>query len=232
MAKPQSETFPGFPRELVGFLKELRDNNDKTWFEAHRTDYEALLVAPAQAFVAAMAGIVAAFEPPLGADPRTNRSLRRIHRDTRFSADKRPFHDQLHVIFWAGERPNHGAGVHFVIGPDSLGFGAGQWGFEGETLARYRAAIADEASAAALAAAIATAETDGGTRLDPPALARPPRGFDASAPHGELLRHKCVIVRSDEPHPDWLFDDRLVETITPRIAAMMPLIGWLTDELG
>ncbi|HQF31755.1 MAG TPA: DUF2461 family protein, partial [Hyphomicrobiales bacterium] len=132
MAKPQSETFPGFPRELVGFLKELRDNNDKTWFEAHRTDYEALLVAPAQAFVAAMAGIVAAFEPPLGADPRTNSSLRRIHRDTRFSADKRPFHDQLHVIFWAGERPNHGAGVHFVIGPDSLGFGAGQWGFEGD----------------------------------------------------------------------------------------------------
>lgn len=232
MAGPKSEAFAGFPRELVAFLKELRANNDKPWFEAHRTDYEALLVEPAQRFVEAMAPVVAAFEPRLGADPRTNRSLRRIHRDTRFSADKRPFHDHLHVIFWVGEKPNHGPGVHVVIGPQSFGFGAGQWGFEGETLARYRAAVADETSAAALAEAIEIAVGEGETQLDPPVLAKPPRGFAARPEHAALLRHKCLIVRSDEPHPDWLFDERIVARLTPRIAAMMPLVGWLARELG
>ncbi|MCC2113761.1 MAG: DUF2461 domain-containing protein, partial [Hyphomicrobiales bacterium] len=234
MAAPKSAplAFDGFPRDLVDFLRELRANNDKAWFEAHRNDYQALLVAPAQSFIAAVAEPLAALYPPLQADPKTNRSLRRIHRDTRFSADKRPFHDHLHVIFWHGEKPNHGPGVHFVIGPDSFGFGAGQWGFEGDTLARYRTALADAAAAAALAEAIATAERDGDTTLDPPALAKLPRGFSAPEPYAGLLRHKCVITRSDEPHPNWLFDGRLIESLTPRIAALMPLIGWLSRHLG
>ena len=230
-SKSAPPAFAGFSRDLVGFLKGLRANNDKAWFEARRDEYQTLFVEPAQAFVAAMAETVADFDPPLNADPRTNRSLRRIHRDTRFSADKRPFHDHLHVIFWAGDKPNHGAGVHVVVGPDSFGFGAGQWGFEGETLARYRAALSDQAAAAALAKAIATAERDGGTRLDPPALAKVPRGFSAPEPYADFLRHKCVITRSDEPHPDWLFDQRLIESLTPRIAAMMPLIAWLSRQL-
>jgi uncharacterized protein (DUF2461 family) len=34
-------TFGGFPPETIQFLRELRGNNRKDWFDAHRADYEA-----------------------------------------------------------------------------------------------------------------------------------------------------------------------------------------------
>ena len=44
-------TFGGFPPETIRFLRELRANHTKDWFDAHRADYEAYWVAPAKAFV-------------------------------------------------------------------------------------------------------------------------------------------------------------------------------------
>jgi hypothetical protein len=41
-------TFGGFPPEVIRFLRELRVNNRKYWFDAHRSDYEAFWVAPAR----------------------------------------------------------------------------------------------------------------------------------------------------------------------------------------
>jgi uncharacterized protein (DUF2461 family) len=45
--------FDGFPPETIRFLRELRVNNRKDWFDAHRADYQALWVAPAKVFVPA-----------------------------------------------------------------------------------------------------------------------------------------------------------------------------------
>jgi len=45
--------FGGFPPETISFLRELRINNRKEWFDAHRRDYEAYWLAPAKGFVVA-----------------------------------------------------------------------------------------------------------------------------------------------------------------------------------
>jgi uncharacterized protein (DUF2461 family) len=45
--------FGGFPPETIRFLRELRLNNRKDWFDAHQADYQAYWVAPAKAFVVA-----------------------------------------------------------------------------------------------------------------------------------------------------------------------------------
>jgi Conserved hypothetical protein (DUF2461) len=47
----QWAVFGGFPPETTRFLRELRANNRKDWFDAHRGDYEACWVRPAKAFV-------------------------------------------------------------------------------------------------------------------------------------------------------------------------------------
>jgi uncharacterized protein (DUF2461 family) len=42
-------SFNGFSPETIKFLTELAINNNKTWFEAHRKDYDGFLMQPARA---------------------------------------------------------------------------------------------------------------------------------------------------------------------------------------
>jgi hypothetical protein len=55
--------FGGFPPATTPFLGELRANNRKDWFDAHRADYEAHWVAPAKAFVVAAGQQLAELAP-------------------------------------------------------------------------------------------------------------------------------------------------------------------------
>src|SRR5262249_21978378 len=94
--------FAGFQYELLEFLAGLRAHNDRTWFQAHREEYESLLLEPARDFVEAMGEELARFAPDVNADPRVGGSIFRIARDTRFSKDKRPYKDHLDLWFWQG----------------------------------------------------------------------------------------------------------------------------------
>jgi hypothetical protein len=58
--------FGGFPPETIRFLRELRANNRKEWFDAHRADYEAHWVAPAKAFVVGAGQQLAELAPGSG----------------------------------------------------------------------------------------------------------------------------------------------------------------------
>jgi len=159
--------------------------------------------------------------------PKVNGSLRRINRDVRFAKDKRPYAAMLHLMFWAGDRPNQGPGIHLVVHPDHFAFGGGHWAFEPGELDRYRKAVTTKDGARQLTAAIAKAETIGCVP-DAPHLARVPRGFSAEEPVATMLRHKGMVVRSpDLPIPEELFGPKAVDFCLSRIRPLMPLIAWL-----
>jgi uncharacterized protein (DUF2461 family) len=80
-------TFGGFPPETIRFLRELRVNNRKDWFDAHRSDYEGYWVTPAKAFVVAGRERLAELVPEIRPEPRVLGSIFRINRDTRFARD-------------------------------------------------------------------------------------------------------------------------------------------------
>ena len=96
--------FGGFPAGTIRFLHELRVNNRKDWFDAHRSDYEAFWVTPAKAFVVAAGELLAEFTPEIRAEPRVLGSIFRINRDTRFAPDASPYKDHIDFWFWEGER--------------------------------------------------------------------------------------------------------------------------------
>ena len=153
--------FQGFPKKSVSFLKALKANNNKEWFEAHRADYDSYFVGPVLDLIDTVAPVAEALDPPHYAVAKVNKSLRRIHRDTRFSKDKTPYHTGIHMVFWTGDHPNKSAGTHFVLAHDYFGFGAGHWAFEGAGLDRYRQAVQSESDRAELEAALASAAAVG-----------------------------------------------------------------------
>ena len=89
---PEPPSFGGFEPSLIEFLESLGRNNDRQWFSAHKARYEREVMAPAFAFIEAMAPRLLAISPHfLAIAKRQGGSLMRVYRDTRFGKDKRPY---------------------------------------------------------------------------------------------------------------------------------------------
>src|SRR5215831_4115203 len=82
--------FAGFPKAGIEFLADLAANNNRSWFESHREEYQTRALEPAQTFVTALGTKLQTLAGDIRVDTRTDGSgvLMRIHRDTRFSKDK------------------------------------------------------------------------------------------------------------------------------------------------
>jgi uncharacterized protein (TIGR02453 family) len=222
--------FGGFPPETISFLRELRANNRKDWFDAHRTDYEAYWITPAKAFVAAAGQLLAQLAPGIRAEPRVLGSIFRINRDTRFSRDQRPYKDHIDFWFWEGERRRAVSGFFARLTPELLGVGAGCHGLDPERLARFRQAVADPASGADLAG-IAQRLEAAGYQVGGATLKRPPAGFADDGPAARFLLHKALFVHHDEPTDERVHTDAVLATCMWHWRALAPLHRWLTDNV-
>jgi uncharacterized protein (TIGR02453 family) len=91
--------FNGFSENTLEFLEDLKRNNSKEWFEAHRPEYEEHVKGPSEQFVVGMGKKLQSLSPCINAVPKVNKSLFRINRDTRFSqADLRQLQKNSLVI--------------------------------------------------------------------------------------------------------------------------------------
>jgi uncharacterized protein (DUF2461 family) len=81
--------FRGFAAADLAFLTGLAAHNDRDWFTANRAVYDQRLKPTLAALIDALNAAFAARDLPLAGDPK--RSVFRIHRDVRFSKDKRPY---------------------------------------------------------------------------------------------------------------------------------------------
>lgn len=225
------DPFTGFPAETFAFLKALREENTRDFFEAHKQDYTDHILTPSLDFIESLAPRIA----DLGytATPKLNGSFRRLNRDVRFSKDKTPYSPRIHLIFWTGDHPLRSPAVHMALHADSVGFGAGEWGWPPARLAAFRERLNDDAALRALQTALSTAETIGAT-IGQPALKRMPKGWDADHPAEDLLRHKSLVVRTRDPLPlpETLHSAEFIGTAVEIIRSLAPVNNWLNSELS
>jgi uncharacterized protein (TIGR02453 family) len=225
--------FTGFPREGLDFLARLREDNSKEFFDEHRSTYEAALLGPARAFVVALGDeLRARVAPAIRAEPHVDGSILRMNRDLRFSSERRPYKDHLHLVLWEGEGHSRERPCYSVrLRPEGLGLSAGIARLERDALAAYRAAVIDERAGAALEDAVGRATAAAKMSLSAPALKRVPRGMDPGHPRAALLRHAGVLVSGDWALPREISSPRLVRWVAERLEAMAPVERWLTEVL-
>ena len=132
--QPRTAEARSFAPDLFAFLRELREHNDREWFKARKDRYEAAAKEPALAFVEDCAHLLPAVSPHLVADER---SLFRIHRDTRFAKDKSPYKTQagIHFRHEAG-KDAHAPGFYLHLEPAGAFAGIGIWHGDSPTLTR------------------------------------------------------------------------------------------------
>ncbi|KMY66111.1 hypothetical protein AAU61_19410 [Desulfocarbo indianensis] len=221
--------FAGFSPKAVEFLRNLADNNEKAWFDAHKDEYERLLREPSRAFVNAAAESLKALAPGVHADPRVNRSLFRIHRDQRRVKDGPPFKEHMALWFWEG--PGHRmscSGFYFHLEPGKLILAAGMPWFKGEALHAYRQAAQHPIRGAALAQAVE--EVAGrGYGIAGQCYKRLPRGADPEHPNAELLLHGGLYARMETEIPPDIFSPQCLDYCLARWVETLPLHQWLVD---
>ena len=93
----ETSNFNGFPGECVRFLLELRHNNNREWFNEHKSDYETYVKKPTQEFAGEMAINLGELSPAEGPAPQVNFSIFRIYRDIRFSKDDTKLDNSFHL---------------------------------------------------------------------------------------------------------------------------------------
>ncbi|MFZ5480919.1 MAG: DUF2461 domain-containing protein [Myxococcota bacterium] len=210
-----------FRPETFAFLRELAAHNDRDWFGANKARYERYVKGVFAAFVVALAPRLAAVDPDARCDAK---SLFRIHRDTRFSADKSPYKTHAGAHFPCGERGVHRPGWYLHVQPGQCFLGAGLWHPEPPTLARIRAAIhAQQPRWAEVKAAIPPMTGESLTRV--------PRGYDKDHPFADDLRRKdhTTGVTYDEAA---LCDPGFLDRFVGDCGRVRPLVRFLGDAVG
>lgn len=237
--RPTPATFSGFSPAALTFLRGLRRQNTKLWFEAHRANYESSILLPFRALAEELDVRFATLAPEFVGDPK--RSLFRIHRDVRFSKDKSPY--KTHAALWifhrapgrgVGREAHGGAGFYFHLEPGASLVAGGLWMPPRPGLDRVRAALdADPVVLARLVKAKRFRERFGGLSDDEPGvrLQRVPRGFAPDHPAAEWLRFNSFTASRSLTDAEAL-SPTVVETLMADYATLLPLCRWLNETLG
>ena len=220
---------PCFTSDTLKFLRALKRNNRRDWFNAHRDQYEAAVRAPMTAIIERLAVDLADMAPELIANPKS--SMYRIYRDTRFSEDKTPYKTHAAAVFPPRGLPkNAGAGLYFHISPDELWIGGGMYSPGTPQLQAIR-----EHLAANLKGFRAIVESAGFRRhvgkLEGERLQRVPRGFPKDHPAAEYLRFRQFLAVAEFPAALGT-SPPFYGTLLTVFRQVVPLIRFLNEPLS
>ena len=179
-----------FTPALFSFLRDLRENNNRDWFQANKERYEQKLRHPALQFISDFGPLLRKISPEFNADPRpSGGSLFRIYRDVRFSKDKSPYKAYTGIQFRHKLGKDKSApGFYLHLAPGEIFMGAGIYQPDGPTVAKIRDAIVTDP--AAWKRVLRAKAFSDSLELSGASLKRPPRGYDAEHPLIEDLKRK------------------------------------------
>ena len=221
--------FNGFSKETIRFFQELRTNNNKQWFQEHKGDYEEFVKEPSRIFVLEMGELLRQISPNIIADPKVNRSLFRLNRDTRFSKDKTPYKTNMGIWFWEGSgKRMESSGYYFHLSPPTLMLGVGMYCFPKDMMKVYREAVVHPVKGKKLKEAVDKVAAKG-YEIGVKHYKRVPRGFDAQHENAELLLFNGLTAHIEMDIPDEFCSEKILEFAFKRYKEMSPIQKWVYD---
>lgn len=217
--------------ETLAFLRELKANNDRGWFEVHKKEYQAAYADFFDTVVQLLAA-VSAFDREIaasGLDPKS--CIMRINRDIRFSKDKSPYKTNFFAFISKGGRKGPYGGYYLHIQPGASFAGGGIYMPEPAVLEQTRREIDlhfREWRSILTKKEFSTHFPEG--VLPSGKLARPPKGYEATNPAIEYLKFKGYYTQR-------FFGDRevtdpgLASDLAASFQSVKPLVDFLNRAL-
>ncbi len=207
------------------FLKQLKKNNNRDWFNAKKERYLEELKHIEQFADALLADLhkTDVIETASG-----KKSLHRIYRDVRFSKDKIPYNTHFGGSFSREGKLRRG-GYYFHIAPGDTFIAGGFWGPSPEDLKRVRDELAFDAKPLRKILKSKNFVNTFGELLGEQ-IKTTPKGFDADNEAIDLLRYKQYLVKRDFSDKEALSDNFLKEA-SLTFKNMRPFFDYMSEVL-
>ncbi len=211
------------------FLKKLKKNNRRDWFLENKESYEKDLREPLKEIVSELGVRLRKVAPEMNFDPK--RSIFRINRDVRFSANKEPYKTNLGaaIVYRHHNKKDEYPGLYLHVEPGNCFIGGGLYMPSGDQLRRIRHAInKDPQSFLEVISSRNVKKYFGG--LAGEKLKGAPRGIAEDHPSIELLKYKQFIFVKNYDEVQFQTGN-VAAKIEKEFVAIMPLIHWLNKAL-
>jgi uncharacterized protein (TIGR02453 family) len=208
-------------KSTLDFLQSLKVNNNREWFNGHKSTFEAEQKKVKGFYNSVMEHLKAS-------DLIENVKIFRIYRDVRFSTDKTPFKSHFGGHFTRATDKLRG-GYYLHIGSQESFLAGGFWEPNKEDLARIRKEF--EMDASEIRAIVGTVDFKKHFgELKGESVKSAPRGFDKNHPNIDLIRLKQFIVTRSFTDEEVLASNFLKE-VTASFEAMRPYLDYMSDVL-
>lgn len=226
--------FQGFSKTGFQFLKELKENNTKEWFEERRDIYEQSLRNPSKSLIEDMDQVF--LQEALPFEASLKKSLFRIHRDTRFSKDKSPYKTNIGITFpviregMSKEAKTEIPGIYLHIEPNACFVAGGLYMPDASQLKSIRGRIEEDWETLNELNHNPDFLKEFPEGLHGNKLKTMPRGFDPEHPGKEYLRMKQFIVMSFIPD-EITQSEKLIQLLTKKAKSMAPIMMYLEESV-
>ncbi len=226
--------FNGFSREAILFLNQVKQNNNKLWFDEHYDFYKEEILEVSRDLVEDLGGKLQEITPSINVVPKVNGSIYRFSRDARFSKDKTPYKTHLSYLFWQGNlKRTRCPGFYLAIRPEYIQIGVGINHFTPEYLQAWREQCAHPKNGKMIRKTFDQLK-QAGLMIKGEQLKRIPRGFSNSEGglNQDLIRYKGLKCWYQLPFPQQVYSPDLPEFCFEYYQALLPMFQWMVEILG
>lgn len=215
-----------FERAAITFLRELKANNDREWFQPRKEEYERLVREPMLRAVEAVNRKFESVAPEYVTDPA--KAVYRIYRDTRFSPDKTPYKTHVGALLWHRRLGKNGGAVfYFHLSPEELLIAGGLYHTPPADMVKFRSHIAEHHERLSKILRSRSVREKFG-ELQGEKLSRPPKGYCSEHAAIEYLKHKDLLLETNMP-PEAGCEKNAATLVTAHLVAMAPFIEFLNE---
>jgi uncharacterized protein (TIGR02453 family) len=219
-----------FQPSTIKFLKDLKKNNNKPWFDANRKAYEAAK-ADFASFIQTVIDKYGKKDVSI-AHLQAKECIFRINRDVRFSKDKSPYKTNMGASINSGGKKAISAGYYFHLEPGGAFTGGGLYMAMPDQLKNIRQEIDYNWKPFQKIISNQKFKTIYGDlyKGDDMKLSRPPKGYEADNPAIEYIKLKSWIGFHKLGDADLTSKDLLKKTLTS-FETLKPLLDFLNNGL-
>ncbi len=221
--------FQGFSENTFKFFFELGLNNMKSWFDAHRDEYDRYVLTPLKAMVVELGARLREMDPGLEEPKTPARAIARINRDIRFSKDKSPYRTNLWITF---KRPTpdwkFDPVFYFEVAFGKYAYGMGYYEFPPETREGMKAVIRTDRPSfdTAVAAVAGSSFRIGGDRY------KRPIDKSLSDLERQWCERKSLYVFCEKQADGTLFKPELIDTLYKEYLSIKPVYDFFWKIKG
>jgi uncharacterized protein (TIGR02453 family) len=220
-----------FQPSTVTFLKELKKNNNKTWFDNHREKYISAKI-DFENFVGKILTSISAFDTDMKELQAKNCTFR-INRDIRFSKDKTPYKTNMGASLNRGGKKSIFAGYYFHLEPGGNSFaGGGLWMPQAPELKKLRQEIdyCFPELKRILNSPAFKAQYPGLEMNEGQMLVNIPKGYEKENPASSFLKLKSFVATKKIPDA-LLTTSGLTKEVVLAFKALMPLVKFMNRSM-